>query len=382
MNRKKLKEGFLVKKGYVRHNWKTRWFILFDDALCYYKKKEDTICAGEVQLGGCSLVSPCPDYTKKLFVFRLISSNGREYLLQAASEGELQLWSSSIAAAIRETESKERSERKSKSNENINQIQESSELAVKFPLPSFAELIEAMQDKDAGIALETHEVQDSKIYRHCFSGTQVVDWLMSWSFVSSRTEGMQVGNSLLEQGHLQPVGLRSRNSIKGSTDRVGTGEKNVFCDAANALYRFSALRLANSESFEADSDDSSDSDESDKEQQTKSIEGTVVKQGFLVKKGHVRHNWKTRKFVLCEQPAKLYYSKPAKPDYPIGCIRLNGAIIERMTGETADGEKKPKQFYGYRFKIRAWKGSQYVLQAGSKEELNEWISKLKNVCKA
>ena len=27
---------------------------------------KDTICAGEVQLGGCSLVSPCPDYTKKL----------------------------------------------------------------------------------------------------------------------------------------------------------------------------------------------------------------------------------------------------------------------------------------------------------------------------
>lgn len=41
-------------------------------------------------------------------MFRLISSNGREYLLQAASEGELQLWSASIAAAIRESESKER----------------------------------------------------------------------------------------------------------------------------------------------------------------------------------------------------------------------------------------------------------------------------------
>lgn len=45
------------------------------------------------------------------------------------------------------------------------------------------------------------------------------------------------------------------------------------------------------------------------------------------------------------------------------------------------GEKKTKQFYGYRFKIRAWKGSEYVLQAGSKEELEEWISKLSSVCK-
>ena len=41
-------------------------------------------------------------------MFRLISSNGREYLIQAASEGELQLWSASIASVIRETESKER----------------------------------------------------------------------------------------------------------------------------------------------------------------------------------------------------------------------------------------------------------------------------------
>ncbi|CAB4040559.1 pleckstrin isoform X2 [Paramuricea clavata] len=206
---------------------------------------------------------------------------------------------------------------------------------------------------------------------------------MSWSFVTGRMEGMQVGSSLLEQGHLQPVGLRSRNSMKQrGTDRAGTGEKNVFCDADNALYRFSALRLANSESFEAElSDDSSDSEDSDKEQQTKSIEGIVVKQGFLVKKGHVRHNWKTRKFVLCEQPAKLYYCKPAKPDCPIGCIELNGAIIEKITGESANGEKKTKQFYGYRFKIRAWKGSEYVLQASSKEELEEWISKLSSVCK-
>ena len=26
----------------------------------------------------------------------------------------------------------------------------------------------------------------------------------------------------------------------------------------------------------------------------------------------MRHNWKTRKFVLCEQPARLYYCKPTK----------------------------------------------------------------------
>ena len=45
---------------------------------------------------------------------------------------------------------------------------------------------------------------------------------------------MQVGNSLLEQGHLQPVGLKSRNSAM----RRNTFTNNVFCDGDNALYRF------------------------------------------------------------------------------------------------------------------------------------------------
>ena len=65
---------------------------------------------------------------------------------------------------------------------------------------------------------------------------------MSWSFVEDRMEGVQVGYGLLEQGHLQPVGLRSRNSFKQRvTDRRRTGEKNAFCDAKNALYRFVSL---------------------------------------------------------------------------------------------------------------------------------------------
>lgn len=62
----------------------------------------------------------------------------------------------------------------------------------------------------------------------------MIDWLLSWSFVTTRIEGMQVGNSLLKQGHLQPVGLRSRNSVK----QRGTDFGNIFCDADKALYRF------------------------------------------------------------------------------------------------------------------------------------------------
>ena len=34
----------------------------------------------------------------------------------------------------------------------------------------FSELVEAMQDKDAGITLETHQIEDNKSYKLCFSG--------------------------------------------------------------------------------------------------------------------------------------------------------------------------------------------------------------------
>lgn len=28
--------------------------------------------------------------------------------------------------------------------------------------------------------------------------------------------------------------------------------------------------------------------------------------------GHVRHNWKTRKFILCTEPTMLFYCRPSK----------------------------------------------------------------------
>ncbi|CAI8020429.1 Pleckstrin-2 [Geodia barretti] len=36
-----LKEGFLVKKGHVRHNWRTRWFVLTKKQLSYFRKRQD-----------------------------------------------------------------------------------------------------------------------------------------------------------------------------------------------------------------------------------------------------------------------------------------------------------------------------------------------------
>ena len=39
-DREIVKEGFLVKKGHVRRNWKTRWCVLSNYSLKYFKRQK------------------------------------------------------------------------------------------------------------------------------------------------------------------------------------------------------------------------------------------------------------------------------------------------------------------------------------------------------
>jgi len=51
------KKSFVTKLGAKRKNWKRRWMVLFDDSLCYFKKKEDSYPAGKMQLNQNTLVA-------------------------------------------------------------------------------------------------------------------------------------------------------------------------------------------------------------------------------------------------------------------------------------------------------------------------------------
>ncbi|XP_078369505.1 pleckstrin-2-like isoform X2 [Oculina patagonica] len=304
---RKLKEGFLVKKGHVRHNWKTRWFILYDEMLVYFKKKDQIMyTAGEIPLKGCFLVSPCTEYTKKEGVFRITTKENVEYLLQAANEEEREEWTTAIANAVRRLDIKY----KRADSEEVHRSAYP-RTPVHFTPTQIREMVEAMQDADAGIPLDTHMCQkENKTHKLCFTGIQVIDWLLKWSFVSDRDTGVNLACALLEDAHLQPVGLTSKMSFKRKTEFENA---TTFLDNPDALYRFSALRYSANEFRELEySDDSSDSEDEIPRDQCGAIKGNVVKQGFLQKKGHVRHNWKTRKFILCTEPTMLFYCRPTK----------------------------------------------------------------------
>lgn len=386
--RTKIKEGFLVKKGHVRHNWKTRWFVLEDQSLVYYKRKDDSEPTGRVPLNGCFLVSPCTEYTKKGGVFRLTAKDGIEYLLQAANDSERDSWTVAIAEIIRKLEAANRwKEASSKSAITSQKLQ----TVHKFTAQKLGEISEAMQDANAGIPLSSHTV-DMKQYKLCFSGQQVIEWLLKWMFVKDREEGIILADALLEEAYLQPVGIRSKSSFKSSRK---TSKDKGFCDEEKALYRFSALRHSNNESFDGEfSDDSSDSDVEGGKEQCGAIKGTIVKQGFLMKKGHVRKKWKTRRFILCKDPVNLYYCKPSKETIPVGRIPLEHGEVKMLRTDDevkilrTDDEQKSAPPNGTEFRksanqpllvIRTWKGVKYVLKGGSEAEIQEWVESLKQL---
>lgn len=375
---RKLKEGFLVKKGHVRHNWKTRWFVLYDEALVYFKKKDQVMqIAGEIPLQGCFLVSPCAEYTKKEGVFRITTNGNVEYLVQAANDEEREEWTTAIANAIRRLDIKYK-----QTDSDVVHRCVYSKSAVKFSPTQIREMVEAMQDADAGIPLDTHLCStESRAHKLCFTGIQVIDWLLKWSFVSDRDTGISLACMLLEDAHLQPVGLTSKLSFKRKTQFQNV---TTFLDNTDALYRFSALRFSNQTEFPEweYSDDSSDSEDDIPRDQCGSIRGNIVKQGFLQKKGHVRHNWKTRKFILCTDPAMLFYCRPSKASIPVGQIKLKNSEIKTLrddddVAECDQGNRR--QTAGYTFLLRTRKGIKYILRAASEEDRMDWVQTLQTV---
>ena len=68
-----------------------------------------------------------------------------------------------------------------------------------------------------------------------FAGIQVIDWLLKWSFVHNRDAGRDLACVLLEDAHLQPVGLTSTLSFKQKTEFENAA---TFLDDTDALYRF------------------------------------------------------------------------------------------------------------------------------------------------
>ncbi|KAK7474156.1 hypothetical protein BaRGS_00034616, partial [Batillaria attramentaria] len=275
-------------RGTLKKKWKARWFVLSEDQLSCYHKQNKSVVINSLPLSGCSITSPCNDLadTNTQGLFKLSTPDGDELYFQSAGPADRDSWAHAIVAVIR-------------SLSTTTQISHD-----KLPFQDFrayanvSEIIGALQDPDAGIATANH-LRSGVLYKNCFKGSEIVDWLLRWSLVRNRANGGAMAQTLMKLGHLQQVSLKD-----GSTVSL------KFSDS-DKLYRFTSVNMSakrNSFYDSTDSDSSSsDEDDDDVGDEGKPKKGRLLKQSFLAKKKTLRKGWRVVKVRLQDAPKALQY---------------------------------------------------------------------------
>ncbi|XP_047300728.1 pleckstrin isoform X1 [Homo sapiens] len=223
MEPKRIREGYLVKKGSVFNTWKPMWVVLLEDGIEFYKKKSDNSPKGMIPLKGSTLTSPCQDFGKRMFVFKITTTKQQDHFFQAAFLEERDAWVRDIKKAIKCIEGGQKFARKS------------TRRSIRLPETiDLGALYLSMKDTEKGIK-ELNLEKDKKIFNHCFTGNCVIDWLVSNQSVRNRQEGLMIASSLLNEGYLQPAGDMSKSAVDGTAE-------NPFLDNPDAFYYFGHRR--------------------------------------------------------------------------------------------------------------------------------------------
>ncbi|KAK6489529.1 pleckstrin-like [Huso huso] len=349
MEPKKIREGYLVKKGTMFNSWKAMWIVLSDDGIEFYKKKTDNNPKGMIPLKGGSISSPCQDFGKRMFVFKLSTGKQQDHFFQAAFLEERDAWVKDIKRAITCLEAGCKFARKS------------TRKSIRLPeTVDLGTLYLSMKDQDSGVK-ELKLEKDKRVFNHCFTGNTVIDWLMANSKIRNRQEGLMLATALLNEGYLQPAGDISKNAVESVSDVT-------LLDQHDALYYFADSGFY-CEGY------SSDEDVVLKEE----FRGAVVKQGCLLKQGHRRKNWKVRKFILRDDPAYMHYYDPTKGENDaLGAIHLRASVVSAVE-HVPDAKKYDIE--GNLFEIITSDETHYFLQAATSNERKEWIQAIQTVAK-
>ncbi|XP_076841868.1 pleckstrin-2 isoform X2 [Brachyhypopomus gauderio] len=327
-----LKEGFLVKRGHVVHNWKVRWFVLKADKLLYYRYeggKRDNCHRGTIPLTGCEITCPYLEYDTRPLVLRLKTNTSEDHFLEACSREERDEWAAVIGAAVQKLPS---------GTKTVPAPSSRSSKSLQLHNVNLSQVVDSMYDVHSGIKLSSH-VEQGCTYINCFSGSTVVDWLVFMHLALTRVEAVTLASALLDEGCLRAVGVRS----VFAEHSAALGEQ--FLDDSTALYSFA-------ESFKKRG-----SVKSEKSVCAVEMSGKVQRRGYLLKQGHKVKNWKVRLFVLRADPGFLHYYDPSKDDLSPAGVKGN--------------------VQGNLFKIITQTDKHYFIQAPTRQEKMEWIEAIK-----
>ncbi|MBN3284672.1 PLEK2 protein, partial [Polyodon spathula] len=337
--------------GHIVHNWKTRWFVLHPDRLLYYRYeggKRESSPRGKVILAECKVTCPCLEYENRPMVIKLKTQKSTEYFLEACSREQRDMWASSITAAIHTLHP----------TQALKPDPEHS--SIQLHNVSLNQVADSMQDIHSGIKLMNH-IEQGNSFKKCFTGSALVDWLVSLNFVVTRFEAVTLSSTLMDESFVKPIGIKSILAIR-------SGElSDQFLDDSTALYTFTE-RCKRKASVKHEISLSA-----------VELSGRVVIQGYLLKQGHNRKSWKIRLFILRAEPGYLHYYDPSRDDQrPVGGFPLRGCLVSALEDNGVHSGVKGK-LQGNLFKIITRNDIHYYIQAASKEERLEWISALKQL---
>uniref|UniRef100_A0A8C4SQT0 Pleckstrin 2 n=1 Tax=Erpetoichthys calabaricus TaxID=27687 RepID=A0A8C4SQT0_ERPCA len=312
-----IKEGFLVKRGHIVTNWKTRWFVLQPDKLLYYKYesgKKEARPRGKIPLTGCKVTCPCLEYENRPMVIKLQTPSSVEYFLEASSREDRDMWASHIIDAIHTLSP----------GESCNMGSDNAPLDLNNV--NLSQVIDSMRDIRTGIRLVNHSEQGNS-FKKCFTGSALIDWLVSKNLVLTRFEAVTLASTLLDESLVKPLGVKSSEAIRNGD------LAEQFLDDSTALYTF----------------------------------------------GHKRKNWKVRLFVLRAEPDYLHYYDPSKEENrPAGGFPIRGCLVSALEDNgVPTGVKGNVQ--GNLFKIITQNDVHYFIQATSKGDRQEWIAAIKQL---
>jgi hypothetical protein len=258
-------------------------------------------------------------------------------------------------------------------------------------------MVKAMQDPEAGIKLTEFGTKRGKGVTKYFTGKNMIDWLMSWSFAKDRSSAAVVATDMLRNGFFHTVNLdASTSALMLSKDELLS--RHVV-DNEDSNYVFVSMTSANSPVFDSDDDSSSDSDDDilftcarTGQVNETGLNERILKQGFLLKKGKVLKEWKPRRFVLKEHSPHLFFYRGSKGKKHRGCIPLSGLTVVELDDETggistqtdveqADGLRR-KSTRNTRNKVNrilliTATGERIVLEAPTAEERSMWTDEIK-----
>ncbi|XP_054470602.1 pleckstrin-2 [Anoplopoma fimbria] len=346
-----LREGFLVKRGHLVHNWKARWFVLMSDKLLYYKYeggKRDSCQRGKILLKDCVITCPFLEHENRPLVFKLQTKNGVDHFLEACSREERDDWAGDITTAVEKLQTSEGVKVTKQQDPDGSQLHDI----------NLSKVLDSMYDVHSGITMTNH-VEQGNTYSNCFSGSAVVDWLVFMQLTLNRVEAMTLASALLEEGFLRTVGLKSVEALRTA------GLSEQFMDDSTALYSFSD-NLKKRGSVKAESSRSA-----------VELSGKVIKRGYLLKQGHRRKNWKVRLFVLRSEPAYLHYYDPTKDDIsPAGGFSLRSCLVSSLEDNGVPSGVKGN-IQGNLFKIITQCDTHYFMQAPTHQQKMDWIEAIR-----